>query len=296
LAEAINPASPSQTIVLQPGDIITIFNQKDITVSAEKQVRVVRVQGEVKAPGIYQLRADDTLPDVIARAGGTTRSAYLFGTILSRESIREMQRKNLDQVIRNLQSQLSANTSNTIAASTSPDEMKRQEALATLNQQNLAQKVDQLKQMNPNGRLSLEMNPRDPELPEIPLEDGDEITIPRIPSSVGIFGAVYNESAMLYRPNQKVSGYLNNAGPTPTAETAWTFILRADGSVKAPNLSGWFNTNSVMGDELMPGDAIVVPERILRQTAWGTFTQGLKDWTQIFFQLGLGAAAIQVLK
>ena len=296
LAEAINPASPNQNLALKPGDIITIFSQKDLQVSSEKQVRVVRVQGEVKAPGIYQLRADDTLPDVIARAGGTTRSAYIYGTILSRESIREMQRKNLDQVVRNLQSQLASSTGNMAMGAVSADELRRTQALTSLNQSNLAQKIDQLKQLNPNGRLSLELNPRDPEYPEIALEDGDEITVPRVPSSVGIFGAVYNESAMLFKPSLTVADYLKNAGPTPTAETTWTFVLRADGSVRAPNLSGWFNTNSVMGDEIMPGDAVVVPERILRQTAWATFTQGLKDWTQIFFQLGLGAAAIQVLK
>lgn len=296
LAEAINPSSPNQNVTLKPGDIITVFSQKDMQVSSEKQVRVVRIQGEIKAPGIYQLRADDTLPDVIAKAGGTTRSAYIYGTVLSRESIREMQRKNLDQVIRNLQSQLASSTGSMVAGATSPDAVARQQSLAALNQTNLAQKIDQLKQMNPNGRLALELNPRDPEYPEIALEDGDEITIPRIPSSIGIFGAVYNESAMLFKPNLTVADYLNNAGPTPTAETAWTLVLKADGSVRAPNLSGWFNTNSVMGDEIMPGDAVVVPERILRQTAWATFTQGLKDWTQIFFQLGLGAAAIQVLK
>jgi protein involved in polysaccharide export with SLBB domain len=296
LEQAINPTSPNQNVTLQPGDIITIFSQKDLLVSSEKQVRVVRVQGEVRAPGIYQIRADETLPDVIAKAGGVTRGAYIYGTVLSRVSIREMQRKNLDQVVRNLQSQLANSTGNMLAGSNTAEEMRRQQALAGLNQSNLAQKIDQLKQMNPNGRLALELDPRDPEYPEITLEDGDEITVPRIPSSIGIFGAVYNEAAMLYKPNLTVADYLKNAGPTPTAETTWTFVLRADGSVRAPNLSGWFNTNSVMGDEIMPGDAVVVPERILRQTAWATFTQGLKDWTQIFFQLGLGAAAIQVLK
>jgi len=296
LERAINPTTAIQNLTLQPGDIITIFSQKDIQVSSEKQVRVVRVQGEVKAPGIYQIRADETLPDVIAKAGGTTRSAYIYGTVLSRESIREMQRKNLDQVIRNLQNQLANSSGNMIAGATTAEAVGRQQSLAALNQTNLAQKINQLKQMNPNGRLALDLNPRDPEYPEITLEDGDEITVPRIPSSIGIFGAVYNEAAMIYKPNLTVADYLKNAGPTPTAETSWTFVLRADGSVRAPNLSGWFNTNSVMGDEIMPGDAVVVPERILRQTAWATFTQGLKDWTQIFFQLGLGAAAIQVLK
>jgi protein involved in polysaccharide export with SLBB domain len=296
LAEAISPTAPYQNVVLKPGDIITIFSQKDMQVSSEKQSRVVRIQGEIKAPGIYQLRADDTLPDVIAKAGGTTRSAYIYGTVLSRVAVKEQQRKNLDQVVRNLESQLASGTGDMVAGATTAQDLQRQQALAATNKANLAQKIEQLKQMNPNGRLALEMNPKDPEYPEIALEDGDEILIPRTPSSVGIYGAVYNESAMLFKNNKLVSDYLDNAGPTPTAETAWTFVYRADGSVRAPNLSGLFNTNSVMGDEIMPGDAIVVPERILRQTAWATFTQGLKDWTQIFFQLGLGAAAIQVLK
>jgi protein involved in polysaccharide export with SLBB domain len=296
LAEAISPTAPYQNVTLKPGDIITIFSQKDMLVSSEKQVRVVRVQGEVKAPGIYQLRADDTLPDLIAKAGGTTRSAYIYGTIFSRESIREQQEKNLAQVIRNLQNQLSSNTGTMLAGSTSGDDLKRQQALTAINQENLSQKIAQLKQMNPNGRLSLEMDPKDPQFPEITLEDGDAITVPREPSNVGMYGAVYNEAAMLFKPGRTVTDYLNNAGPTPTAETSWTFLLRADGSVRAPDLSGFFNSNSVAGIEPMPGDSIVVPEKILRQTAWATFTQGLKDWTQIFFQLGLGAAAIQVLK
>ena len=43
---------------------------------------------------------------------------------------------------------------------------------------------------------------------------------------------------------------------------------------------------------MMPGDAIVVPEDLYRTT----LTKDLKDWTQIFYQFGLGAAALTVLK
>jgi hypothetical protein len=43
---------------------------------------------------------------------------------------------------------------------------------------------------------------------------------------------------------------------------------------------------------LYPGDTIVVPEKTLRPTA----LRGLLDWSNIFGQLALGAAAIQVLK
>jgi hypothetical protein len=42
----------------------------------------------------------------------------------------------------------------------------------------------------------------------------------------------------------------------------------------------------------MPGDAIFIPEDLNKTT----FTKEVKDWTQIIYQLGLGAAAIKVLQ
>ena len=42
----------------------------------------------------------------------------------------------------------------------------------------------------------------------------------------------------------------------------------------------------------LSGDAIVVPED-LQRTTW---MKDLKDWTQIFYQFGLGAAAIRIIR
>ncbi len=41
----------------------------------------------------------------------------------------------------------------------------------------------------------------------------------------------------------------------------------------------------------MPADSVVVPEEFA-PISW---TKELKDWTQILYQMGLGAAAIKVL-
>ncbi len=46
----------------------------------------------------------------------------------------------------------------------------------------------------------------------------------------------------------------------------------------------------------MPGDALVVPEKLDRRTAMTKFLAGLKDWSQVLANFGLGAAAIKVLK
>jgi hypothetical protein len=50
------------------------------------------------------------------------------------------------------------------------------------------------------------------------------------------------------------------------------------------------------GMEIMPGDTIVVPEKLDKTTAWSKFTQGAREWTQILANFGLGAAAIKTLR
>jgi hypothetical protein len=42
----------------------------------------------------------------------------------------------------------------------------------------------------------------------------------------------------------------------------------------------------------MPGDAIVVPYRLNQ----GSLLKGLRDWSQVFSQFALGAAAIRVIQ
>ena len=69
------------------------------------------------------------------------------------------------------------------------------------------------------------------------------------------------------------------------------FVLRADGSVISKRQSGWL-MSSFDSERLMPGDTIVVPEQF-DYTSW---TRVLKDWGQILYQFGLGAAALKVIK
>ena len=107
---------------------------------------------------------------------------------------------------------------------------------------------------------------------------------------VSVFGTVFNQSSFLYRPEKDVSDYLAQAGgPRKEADQGSIYVLRADGSVVSRRRGGFL----VSFDSLrpMPGDAIVVPEDLTRTT----LTKDLKDWTQIFYQFGLGAAAIRVL-
>ena len=99
---------------------------------------------------------------------------------------------------------------------------------------------------------------------------------------------------MMWRPEEPASAYIKRAGVSADADVENIFIIRADGSVISPDPGSWF-TRSITGLDLMPGDSIVVPEKIDKQTSYTRFIMGLKDWTQIFANFGIAVAAIHVL-
>ena len=47
----------AHNVALRPGDVVTVYSQKDIRVPVARQTRLVSLEGEVNAPGIYQLHA-----------------------------------------------------------------------------------------------------------------------------------------------------------------------------------------------------------------------------------------------
>jgi hypothetical protein len=85
------------------------------------------------------------------------------------------------------------------------------------------------------------------------------------------------------------------AGLNPEADGDNVFVMRVDGTVVSNSGRGWFSTG-IGGVEVMPGDSIVVPEKLDKETAWTKFTQGTREWAQIFANFGLGAAAIKTLR
>jgi protein involved in polysaccharide export with SLBB domain len=297
LGRAVLHGDAQHNLELQPGDVVTILGKRDLTVPVSRQTRLVRIEGEVAAPGIYQTLPGETLTDLLARVGGPTREAYLYGTEFSREGVRRQQRQNLEQLVRRLEEQVSAGVATRQANITSTDAALQQQQL--LVEERLArERLQRLRNLQPNGRIALELDPAAPVLPPIALEDGDRIVVPARPSFVHAVGSVYNDNALVWREGRRVREYLKSAGVTESADVDATFVLRADGSIAAREAGGGLFSwgNPVLDLVLQPGDTIVVPEKIDRETRYTAFMRGLKDWTQVIYQLGLGAAAIKVLR
>ena len=62
----------SQNVILEPGDVITIFSQNDMQVPAGQQTKFVRLEGEFLTAGVYQVQPGETLRHLISRVGGLT--------------------------------------------------------------------------------------------------------------------------------------------------------------------------------------------------------------------------------
>jgi protein involved in polysaccharide export with SLBB domain len=254
----------------------------------------VRLEGEVVAPGVYQVQPGETLRQLVARVGGLTSNAYLFGSEFSRESTRIQQQRNLDESINRLERDVQR------SATVRSQNVVSGEDAATLRSTSDAQQalVARLRQVKATGRIVLELaeNARVADLPDLALEDGDRFSVPPVPSMVSVIGTVYSENTFLYRPEKRVRDYLTQAGgPTRDADQSSIYVLRADGSVVSRRQSSGilsFGGGGFDGRALAPGDTLVVPEELDKTT----FLRVFKDVSQVFYQMGLGVAAIKVLR
>jgi protein involved in polysaccharide export with SLBB domain len=299
LGRAVLQKDPVHNLVLQPGDVVTILSQNDLSLPQERKTRLVRVEGEVGAPGVYHAKPGETLVQLLQRVGGLTPQAYVFGTEFTRESVRVRQQENLAQLTRRLEAQLQSQTS-VVLSNLRVENAASAQAIQQQQQAQVRAQIERLKALRSNGRVALELNPlvqNISALPDLPLEDNDRIVIPPRPSFVVALGSVNNENVVIHKPGKTVADVIKTAGLTEDAEPSQAFILRADGTIISRRGSrSLFSSSGFESTELMPGDTVVVPAQLDRETSYNFVTRALKDWTQIFANFGLGVAAVKSIK
>jgi polysaccharide export outer membrane protein len=292
LGKAVIDGDESENLPLQPGDVVTIFSTSDLKGPQSQQTRYVRLEGEFVSAGVYSVLPGEGLRDIVKRAGGLTPQAYLFGSELLRESSRIEQQQRLDDLTNSLERQTAAAAANLRGTVLSPEEA------AAANSEVAAQRdlVEKLRQVRAQGRIVLDLAPDATgadALPYLQLEDGDVFRVPSRPSFVNVVGSVHNSTSFLWSDSKHLGDYLGQAGgPTRGADPRHAYLIRADGSVIGKSWASSVVTHHFNDLALNPGDTVVIPEQINKTT----FLKGLKDWAQIFAQLGLGAAAINVLR
>ena len=300
LGEAVRDPSSAQNLLLEPGDVVSIFGVKDLPTPLSTRKQYVKVTGEVRVPGVYEVKAGQTLLDLLDRAGGPTEQAYLFGAVFTRERVRQRQQASLERAIDRAERVVQAQSAEQAQSAVAKGETGASAQAMQVQQQSQQQRqtLERLKTLKASGRVALEMDPEQPRLLAIALEDGDALFVPPRPSSVGVYGAVLLESNLIHKAGLSVSDYLKRAGPLQEADLDEVLLIRADGSVLSERTSSrWTLWGTGLGAvEVQPGDTLFVPERADRRSGYARFIEGAKDWTQLIYQMGLGAAAIKTLR
>jgi polysaccharide export outer membrane protein len=294
LAELVADKRSIETVLaavpVRPTDVIRVFSPSAVPVQAQPQNEYVRVSGEVHKSGVFQIRKGETLRDLMFRLGGITDAGYLYATQLNRESVRRSQQSKLDEIAERFERDAESAASARLSGTTDKDAVAIQ-AAEIERQRRIAEKMRTVKA---EGRIVLELEDGSADLknlPELALQDGDRIFVPRKPGTVEVLGSVFQSNSFIYRPRRNVKDYVLLAGgATASADASEMYVIRANGTATSSRGTGWFS--GLGGTVVNPGDTIVVPETIER----GSFRQSLKEWTAIFYQFGLGAAGLKVLQ
>lgn len=273
LAQAI-AGDPAHDVELQPFDYLVV---KELPLWGAQEYVVI--EGEVRFPGRYPIQRGETLRSVVARAGGITDFAFPRGSVFTRESLKERERKQVEDLTKRLQTDL-AQVSLMAAQEARGDAAQ---ALA-VGQQLLAN----LNDAQPVGRLVINLNeslaaaqssPQD-----IILKDGDRLLVPRITQEVTVIGEVQSPTSHLYSEGLGRGDYIAlSGGVTQRADKSRIYVVRADGSV----ISGgdrWFS----LSEAIEPGDTIVVPLDAERMRALPLWTAV----TTIIYNLAVAVAAV----
>ena len=259
--------------VLRDGDVINISSVSGI------KPRSIKISGEVKNPGEYSIQPGDRILDIINRAGGYTEEAFFQGSIFLRTEVAKSQKQAFERAADELE--------NTIVDIITKDTIDEITEFTLLPVSNL---IARLREEKPLGRMVVNLDTlslkSDPVI-NFSVQDGDELLIPKRPSSVSIVGEVLNTTSVGFNPNFTVDEYISLAGGlSDSADRNKIFVILPNGKSQLVRKS-LFSSNK----DVLPGSTIVI-SRDSRPFDAINLTQII---TPILADLATSAAAIAAI-
>ena len=214
-------------IKLKPWDIVTVRTKPGY----KAQVKV-QIEGEVLYPGTYILSsADEKVSNVLTRAGGLTRSAFLKGISITRMNRANILKDTSDIYFKRIKQQI--NDTSTIASS---------------------------EYLNPTVKIGLDVEKllKDSNsIENIFLQEGDVINVPKIKREIKVTGEVLFPTEVVYVEGQDLNYYIDRAGGfTDNAQKNKVYVLKANGIAAKTKKFLFFKTYPKVEE----GSEILVPK------------------------------------
>lgn len=233
---------------------------KSISISPEDRIffrtlrnneimKTVKVSGFVKEPGVYSFVRGQKLSDILEMAGGLAEDADLRGLVYKRRNLKNKQtslaQKNNERDIKLLEGRIASGYKQDTG-----DQQKKLDMIAQLkaDEKEVASRY--------NGQISLNIKNNDinkiSKLDNITVQDGDDIYVPRMSTSISVIGEVYNEQSFVYKGSRAKDYIREVGGYTPNANKFRIYRVGVNGRAEKIGRNG----------RVEPGDTIVVPRRI----------------------------------
>jgi protein involved in polysaccharide export with SLBB domain len=234
------PGLPSRVtqapdFVLEPYDHINVLQQPDWELPG-----TVTLRGEVRFPGTYAIKhRNETLTDIISRAGGLTDRAYPDGIDFRREipaAERSERQRMLDRVRKDRSYAMSVERIQvSAAASAKPTGVADLTAAIGSQEASLAAILQSESETTERIGIDLPAVLRDKGRPDnLKLRARDSIYIPAYTPTVTIRGFVNTPTAVLYKPGADLGYYIKAAGgATSNGDPARSFVQQPNGKVDA---------------------------------------------------------------
>jgi protein involved in polysaccharide export with SLBB domain len=280
----------AHNLLLKDRDVLMVRPVPDL-----QEVRFITVSGEVRFPGVYAARKEERLSSILRRAGGFTKDAFLKGAVYTRVSVQKRQQEVIDRTVEQLEQDVARTAAKEGATALDSEDIAAQKQILEARRALLAR----LKQVQAQGRVIIrvsEPGKLEGTMDDLLVENGDALLIPRTSEVVNVLGRVYNPTAVVSRADRAAAGYYLRkvGGPTEDADKDHIFIVKADGSVVTRDSAGerlwFFGSGDILETPVEPGDAIVVPEKLI----FARVMKDIKDITQILYQIAVTAGVLIV--
>ncbi|MFV0624322.1 SLBB domain-containing protein [Sphingomonas sp. ac-8] len=270
-------AAEASTRPARRGDVVRVLTNVGIARPVAQQPVLVTLSGEVTKPGRYYVQPGARLADVVAQAGGLTREAFPYASVITRESVKAQQRESFARAVDDME----------LLLSTQPlVSVNRAQLTSAGNLKLIEQVVAKMRAREPSGRLVFDLPVTAAALPaDLIVENNDIIQVPTRPVTIGVFGAVASPASFAYREGQTIGDAVESAGGIQSlGDKKEIFVVRANGTVLARG-------RRTLKMPALPGDLVFVPVEASR----GEFWARLRDITSSLFGGLVGAASVRTL-
>ena len=232
--------SQFKTIKAEDGDLIYI---------REFPFREASISGAVMKPGTYLMSPNENVNNLIEKAGGFTKNAYLDGAIYLNEDAKKINKKAIDILYQEF-------IDNIVA----------------ISQKNTGQNFDlaplisltkEVKDVEMNGRVIIDLEDKD-SLQLYSIKENDYLFIPEINNVVYVYGEASSEGAVMFVENKSVDYFVEKSGGYKKfADKKSIYILHPNGESQLYKAKrNIFESSPKSEISIKPGSVIFVPREL----------------------------------